>query len=64
MSKVLFLFFAGVFVGTAIYELGKRSKTKWEFACKLEKLVEKEADELLASAASKEEKEFFSDFKV
>jgi hypothetical protein len=64
MSKVLFIFFAGVFVGTAIYELGKRSHTKWEFVCNLEKLVEKGADELLVSTATKEEKEIFSDFKV
>jgi hypothetical protein len=64
MSKVLFLFFAGVFVGTAIYELGKRTNTKWEFICKLEKLVEKGADELFVSAVTKEEKEIIPDFKA
>jgi hypothetical protein len=64
MSKVLFIIFAGVFVGTAIYEVGKRSKTKWEFVCMFEKLLEKAAEELLVCSAIKEEKEILSDFKI
>jgi hypothetical protein len=63
MNKVLLLFIAGIFVGAAIYELNKRSKTKWEFIHMLEHLIEKEADDFTLSSLAKDEDLFIADFK-
>jgi hypothetical protein len=61
MSKALFLVIAGVFVGAAIFELGKKAKTKWEFTHLFEGLVEKEAESFLSITLSKDENQFASD---
>ncbi|GEM_PF-3551295 len=63
MSKVLFLFIAGIFVGATIIELNKRAKTKWEFIHLLEYFIEKEANDLALNALSKDEDRFVADFK-
>jgi ABC-type Fe3+-hydroxamate transport system substrate-binding protein len=63
MSKALFLFIAGIFVGAAIYELSKRSNNKWQFTHLLENLVEKEADDIFISSFSKREDQFMADLK-
>jgi hypothetical protein len=63
MNKVLFLFIAGIFVGATIFELKKRSKTKWEFIHLLEHFIEKEADDLALRSLAKDEEKFISDFK-
>lgn len=64
MSKVLFLFIAGIFVGATIYELNRRSKTKWEFIHMLEHLIEKETDDFALSSLAKDEDRFIADFKA
>jgi hypothetical protein len=63
MSKVLFLFVAGIFVGAVIFELYNRSKTKLEFDHMLEGVIVKEADELFAGSLAKNEEQFMADFK-
>jgi hypothetical protein len=60
MSKILFLVVAGVFVGAAIFELGKKAKSKWEFTHMFERLVEKEAESFLSSTLSKDETQLAS----
>jgi hypothetical protein len=64
MSKVFFLFISGVFVGSAIFELSKRSKNKWQFTHMLESLVEKEADDIFVSSFSLRESQFMADLKT
>ena len=63
MSKVFFLFIAGIFVGSAIYELSKRSNNRWQFTHMLENLVEKEADDIFVSSFSQREDQFMADLK-
>ncbi len=61
MSKFLFIFVAGIFVGSIIFELNKRSKTKSEFTHLLENLIEREADDVFVGALAKNEERFMDD---
>ncbi len=61
MSKALFLFVAGVFIGAVIIELNRRSNTKWQFTRLFENLMVKEADDAFVGAVAKNEGQFMDD---
>ncbi len=63
MGKALFSLIAGIFVGAFIFEIYKRSKSKWEFTRMLEGAIEKEATDIFAHSITKNEEQFESDFK-
>jgi uncharacterized membrane-anchored protein YhcB (DUF1043 family) len=61
MSNAFFACIAGIFIGAVFFELGKRAKTKKQFAQMLEGLLKNEANHLLRSTISKDEQRLVSD---